>query len=67
MKQVAPLADGGIDGIDPGVMDTYIRSCAGYCVITYILGVGDRHMENLLLTKKGAILFVFKFLFIEGV
>lgn len=25
-------------GIAPDIMDTYIRSCAGYCVITYLLG-----------------------------
>ncbi len=40
-------------GIRKEVMDTYIKSCAGYCVITYILGVGDRHLENLLLTPTG--------------
>jgi phosphatidylinositol 3-kinase len=39
--------------IQPDVMDTYIKSCAGYCVITYLLGVGDRHLDNLLLTRNG--------------
>ncbi|GBP18681.1 Phosphatidylinositol 3-kinase catalytic subunit type 3 [Eumeta japonica] len=42
-------------GIRPETMDTYIRSCAGYCVITYLLGVGDRHLDNLLLTRHGAL------------
>uniref|UniRef100_H2YNJ3 Phosphatidylinositol 3-kinase catalytic subunit type 3 n=1 Tax=Ciona savignyi TaxID=51511 RepID=H2YNJ3_CIOSA len=42
-------------GIDPDVMDTYVKSCAGYCVITYLLGVGDRHLDNLLLRKTGAL------------
>lgn len=40
-------------GVRKDAMDTYIRSCAGYCVITYILGVGDRHLDNLLLSPSG--------------
>ncbi|KAH3668057.1 hypothetical protein OGAPHI_001811 [Ogataea philodendri] len=40
-------------GVRPEVMDNYVRSCAGYCVLTYLLGVGDRHLENLLLTTDG--------------
>ncbi|KAF4518926.1 hypothetical protein B566_EDAN006765 [Ephemera danica] len=46
-------SESGPYGIVPEVMDTYIRSCAGYCVITYLLGVGDRHLDNLLLTTTG--------------
>lgn len=51
-RRYAPSPDAPF-GISPEVMDTYVRSCAGYCVITYLLGVGDRHLDNLLLTKTG--------------
>lgn len=40
-------------GVRKEAMDTYVKSCAGYCVITYLLGVGDRHLDNLLVTPKG--------------
>ncbi|KAF1927323.1 phosphatidylinositol 3-kinase [Didymella exigua CBS 183.55] len=41
-------------GVTKEAMDTYIKSCAGYCVITYLLGVGDRHLDNLLIAPSGA-------------
>jgi phosphatidylinositol 3-kinase len=40
-------------GVSSKIMDNYVKSCAGYCVITYLLGVGDRHLDNLLLSPNG--------------
>ena len=40
-------------GVRREAMDTYLKSCAGYCVVTYLLGVGDRHLDNLLLAPDG--------------
>lgn len=45
-------------GVKMEVMDTFVRSCAGYAVITYLLGVGDRHLENLLITFDGHFLHI---------
>ena len=49
---------GATYGVDKDVYETMIKSNAGYCVMTYLLAIGDRHLNNLMLRTTGHLLHI---------
>lgn len=42
-------------GTHASAIDAFVKSCAASCVVSYILGVGDRHLDNIMMKTNGQI------------
>eukprot|EP00792_Barthelona_sp_PAP020_P012802 TRINITY_DN761_c0_g1_i1.p1 TRINITY_DN761_c0_g1~~TRINITY_DN761_c0_g1_i1.p1 ORF type:complete len:797 (-),score=211.45 TRINITY_DN761_c0_g1_i1:10-2400(-) len=44
--------------IHPVTQKRFVRSNAGYCIITYLLGIGDRHNDNVMISDDGKVIHI---------
>ena len=54
---IEPYSDAAVKLWDQCVL-RFSSSCAAYCVATYVLGVADRHNDNILLCTDGTLVHI---------